>query len=148
MTEARWDRPMSKGEKRRLSPADKHLRDVTSLLRKVAVIERAASGGAASERADLPTDRAKLRRWESVDERLWPWSDPQVDNPSGSNAALIARFDAAIERLRKARRRGRAGLREDLEHASRRIAVLDQQVADLIGQNRQLRVELSRHLRR
>jgi hypothetical protein len=57
---------------------------------------------------------------------------------------LIARFLAAIERLQKMHRRGKAGLREDLAFAARRIAVLDQQIADLIGQNRQLRVELSR----
>ena len=145
MTERQWDRPMSRADKQRLSPKDKNRRDVTSLERKIAVIEQAASrSDTTPSRTDLPTDRAKLRRWESAEDGLWPWSDATFDSPTGRNATLIKRFQAAVERLQRNRRRGKAGLREDLGHAKTQIAFLDQQIADLIGQNRQLRVELSR----
>ena len=145
MTETPWDHPMTMAQKKGLSPKYKHLRDLTSLERKVAKIEREALREDPDlQRPYIPMDRAKLRRWECPENRLWPWTDPQVDSPTGRNAALVARFHAAIERLQKARRRGRAALRDDLAVARKRIAIMDQQIADLIGQNRQLRVDLSR----
>ena len=149
MTVAIWDRPLSKSEIRRLSPTDRRKRALASLERKIAAIERAASiGDTVRQRTELPNDRAKLRRWENAESGLWCWADPLFDSPTGRNAGLIARFQAAIERLLNDRRHGKAGLRDDIGVLARRVAVLDQQIADLIGQNRQLRVELSRARRR
>lgn len=140
-----WDVPLTPAAIKRLAPRDRGRRATASLERKVEAIEREANRpDCHSRRSDIPTDRAKLRRWESVEERFWPWSDPTFDSPGGRNAELMERFAAALGRLRSRGRRRKSAPMDELRNAESRIVALVRQVADLIGQNRELRLLLHR----
>ena len=142
-----WDRELTPAEVKRLAPKARAARALMALGRKVAVVEaeagRAADGPA---RAELPADRANLRRWAVPDEALWEWSDPQFDHPAGGNAALVARFEAALDLLRARKRRGRAGLRAELAAKGRLLATLELQVFQVVAENRELRERVARLL--
>ena len=139
-TRAPWDRDFAPNEVKRLAPADRGRRALLSLERKVALIEAEARRAAdASTRPDLPRDRTKLRRWTVATEGLWEWSDPQFDHPAGRNAALVARFTAALDLLQARKRRGRAGLQAQVAAKDRLVRDLELQVGHLIGENRELR---------
>ena len=136
---------MSPDEVKHLAWPARQARTLASLERKVLALElEAVKRDPEGMRKDMPRNRAELRRWPSEADRFWAWSDPVFDRKDGKNAALIRRFYAALERIRAARRRGRPGLREDLNQAEERIKGLELQVARLVGENRQLRVEVRR----
>ena len=139
-----WDRELAKAEIKRLAPRVRQRRALLSLERKVALIEAEANrpddGGA---RPGLPVDRAKLRRWTDSARGLWAWSTPAFDHPRGHNASLIARFEAAIDRIRLRHGRGRGALRREIAADAVRIARLEAQVMHLMEENRGLRASVA-----
>lgn len=140
-----WDRDLTPGEVKRMVAEDRGRRALLAFERKVAVVEAEARRAVdAPARPDLPTDRAKLRRWAVPAEGLWVWSDPAFDKPRGRNAALMFRFLAAVDLLRARGRRGRAGLRAELAARDRLVSDLELQVAHLVGENRALRERVAR----
>ena len=141
---ASWDRELTGEEVRHLAPGEKGRRTLASLERKVARIEAEARSPATRlVRPDVPSDRAKLRRWTDPALGLWSWADPMFDHPKGRNAALMKRFADALELIRLRHRRGRGGLQRELEAKDACIATLEDQGARLIGENRQLRRQLA-----
>ncbi len=132
-----WDEELTTGMVKSLSPRDRGMRTVTSLTRKVQVLERWAREGVPSDAA-VPTNRTKLREWADAELRLWPWSDPQVDHPSGRNAALTASFRRALAAIATRRKRSASHLRQEIEAKDRIIASLERQNLDLLDQVRRL----------
>ena len=86
----------------------------------------------------MPWDRAKLRRWRDPAQRLWGWADPQVDSPSGRNAALLGRFRQALQAIEVGRRDRGSQLKRQVEAKDQIIANLERQIAQLVDQVRQL----------
>ena len=124
---------------KRLSPADRGKRAILSFERKVSLLERWGRLGV-PDGAAVPRDRAKLRRWSDVSERLWPWVDPAFDHPRGRNAHLHTRFLLAIEAIdvaARARSRGRSS--PGGGHTDAALAKVNQ---ELVLQNARLLDEL------
>lgn len=131
----RWDTDLGKEEVSRLCPADKGQRTQTSLLRKVEFLEQLATENLSSERLSvIPGDRAKLRRWNDADLRLWPWSDPLIDARDGRHSALMARFQSALASIKQKGRRRHVNFRQELEAKDRVIAALEAQNLELMTQ--------------
>ena len=94
---------------------------------------------------DLPTDRAKLRRWRNADLELWPWGSAAVDDPRNHNRDLMVRFEAVLQVIesRRRRARGRGRLQLELEFRDRCIEALERRGLELLDENNQLRRELA-----
>lgn len=133
-----WDTELSPEQVRHLKPEDKGRRALASLTRKVEMIEAYGRDGLALD-IDPPQDRAKLRRWSDPDRQLWPWTDPVVDSSKGKNAALIERFEKALELIAVRRGKRRVQAKQEIEVRDRIIAHLERQNAALIDQVRQLK---------
>ena len=134
-----WDRDLAPDEVKRLKPEDRGHRAAASFERKVELLERYARDGIpAGAEKDIPTDRAKLRRWSDAGLRLWAWADPAVDHPTGRHGTLHGRFQAALEVI-EARRSGRGSdLKKEIAAKDVIIANLERQNAALLDQVRQL----------
>lgn len=129
-----WDAPLTAVEVMRLAPAQRGTRTLTSLTRKVELLESWAEGGR-PDGSQVPVDRAKLRRWTDAKLRLWAWADPLVDVPDGRNAELMRRFAASVRSLQ---RRRRGSDRAEVERRDAHIAALEAQNLALLSQIRVL----------
>ncbi|MBP2460513.1 MULTISPECIES: hypothetical protein [unclassified Rhizobium] len=97
----RWDRILTEYEFNHLRPAEKSLRALTSLERKVAYLEEMAVGRVPFDPAKIPMKtRPQLRSFEDEPRGMWRWALPAVDRFDGANHKLMDRYAAAIKSLR------------------------------------------------
>ena len=141
----RWDADLGPAALLRLPPAERRLRILASLRRKVEGVEAAALAVKPGDPLpDVPWDKAALRRLHVPGEGMWPWSDRVVDADDGPNADLIRRWRLALESIRTRRRGGARALRDEIALRDRRVADLELQVAALLDERRSLREALLR----
>jgi hypothetical protein len=138
-----WDAQLSADEVKRLSPRDKGQRSLTSITRKIELLESWAKNGAPKELVpSIPWNRTKLRQWADADLGLWPWADPMVDAYDGRNAVLMERYEKAISILKvRATDKGR-NLKREIEAKDMIIANLERQNAELLDQVRRLQLKV------
>jgi hypothetical protein len=133
-----WDIPLTALELKKLAPAQRGARTLTSLTRKVELLEAWAREGK-PDGSELPSDRTKLRRWTDTKLRLWAWADPLVDAPDGRNTVLIRRFIASIRSLQQRRR---DNLRIEIDLRDAHIGALEMQNLALLSQIRVLQAKI------
>lgn len=97
-----WDREMTMAEFKSLDPALQRKRIDTSLMRKVAELQRWAAKGVPKglDWRNVAASRVKLRKWHDPRKKLWAWSDDAPDHPRGRNRGLISKWRKARDLLR------------------------------------------------
>lgn len=143
---ARWDVDHDPKAVQGLPPADRRLRILTSLRRKVERVEAVARAiGPGDPWPDVPRDKAALRRLHDPALALWQWSDRAIDAEGAPGGDLIRRWRLALDLIKSRRRGGARALRDEIALRDRRVADLELQVAALLDERRSLREALSRH---
>ncbi|MBO9124918.1 MULTISPECIES: hypothetical protein [unclassified Rhizobium] len=138
-----WDGEMTMAEFKRLDPALQRKRIDTSLMRKVAELQRWAAKGVPQgfDWRKVGSSRVKLRQWHDPKKRLWAWSDDTPDHPRGRNRGLIAKWRKARDLLRVNRS---ATIRPVKEVLAEKVQALELQNILLIAEKSSLEMRLRR----
>ncbi|WP_428414910.1 hypothetical protein [Pararhizobium sp.] len=132
-----WDREMTLDEFKRLEPALQRKRIDTSLMRKVAELQRWAARGVphSVNWRQKSGSRTKLRQWHDPAKKLWRWSDDTPDHPKGRNKGLMVKWKHARTLLASGRA---AKPRNDLDMWRERALALEFQNSNLIADKAKL----------
>lgn len=141
--EETWDREMTMDEFKRLDPGLQRKRIDTSLMRKVAELQRWASKGVPKgiNWREKGSSRTKLRQWHDPRKKLWRWSDDTPDHPKGRNRGLMSKWKKARTLLSSGRA---AKPRNELDIWKERVLSLELQNSNLIADKAGLEERLRR----
>ncbi|WP_434729524.1 hypothetical protein [Rhizobium binae] len=138
-----WDKEMTMAEFKSLDPVLQRKRIDTSLMRKVAELQRWAAKGVPQgfDWRKVGASRVKLRKWHDPKKKLWAWSDDAPDHPRGRNRGLVSKWRKARDLLRVNRS---ATLRPVKEILAEKVRALELQNILLIAEKSALEMRLRR----
>ncbi len=139
----RWDQELSPAAARRLSPAEKRQRSVVALHRKIAIVVAASKSNNASRNEPyVPSSRKELREWHDASRGLWSWTDVKLDNPDLKNGAVMTEFCDAVAEIGEVRKEKQSTLQNKIASKDAIIESLENQIARLLEENKELRLKL------
>lgn len=138
-----WDKEMTMTEFKSLDPALQRKRIDTSLMRKVAELQRWAAQGVPQgfDWRKVGASRVKLRQWHDPKKKLWAWSDDGPDHPHGRNRGLVSKWRKARDLLRVNRSATPRPVKEVL---AEKVKALELQNILLIAEKSSLEMRLRR----